>query len=724
MFSRTVGKRALRFFRSLIAVPVFCSALLVGTAWGATGENGLKNATGADALRLDSVTVTANKMEEDVADVPQSISVISDIQLEEHGIKDIADVISLIPNMNFIPDHGNEINIRGLNASFFTHNNPVVIYIDGVPTSGRQGFDFSMANVERIEVLRGPQGTLYGKDAIGGVINVVTKDPTNAWHGKVGAEYGSFNMVRGLANVSGPVVEDKFFVGLNSQYEQDQGWIKNDYPGMNEDANRKRDLQLNGYLLYTPTDRLRMRFSVTHGFNKRHWRDEYGLPAGTPIEDFDRDDGEHIRYDVPTYAEVEQNAQSLTASYQFDDVHLNSVTTHKNRTIHGVYDGDFSDNPVYAGLETFEHMEVESWSQEVRLSSRDTVGFRWVGGIYLDTEKSKFGPFGQQFPYFGPDGRVYGNFEMDAESTTHSNTQAVFGQVMIPALERFELTLGGRLQRVRKSIDQSMYSYPVGGSAPASYGYDTGKTWSTFLPKVALSYRIADAWNTYLSYAQGYMPGGFNTFAMGGSSEDNTFEPQTCANYEWGIKGNYDNFRMSAALFYMDIKDIHIYKSVGNLYVTGNAEKAHSQGVEFELTYLPWECLEISGSFSILQTKYDAYDTGNEDYGGEPIEEAPSHTARLGATYRHPDGFYGWGQVRNVGAVHFLDDANKEFVKEDPYTLMDLRIGYLFSDWDVYAYVSNLTDEKYITTFHSNSNYSFAGFGSPRTFGLGVLYHF
>ena len=205
-------------------------------------------------VELGTVTVTANKMEEDIKDVPQSITVIDEYVLEEKGIKNVADVINEVPNMALSHNHGNQVNFRGLNASMFTNNNPVVIYIDGVPLSDRYEFDASLANVKRIEVLRGPQGTLYGKDAIGGVINIVTKDPGNALQGKAGAEYGSFNFMRGVFNGSGPLIKDSLYLDINGQYQRDDGWIENTHDGMDEDANEKEDRRIGGYLLCTPTD--------------------------------------------------------------------------------------------------------------------------------------------------------------------------------------------------------------------------------------------------------------------------------------------------------------------------------------------------------------------------------------------------------------------------------------------------------------------------------------
>jgi iron complex outermembrane receptor protein len=672
------------------------------------------------SLALESISVTANKIEEDVTDVPQSITVIDEYIIEEKGIKDIPDIIEEVPNMTNAPNRGgNWVNFRGLNASLFTRNSPVVIYVDGVPYSSTDSFDASMVNVERVEVLRGPQGTLYGKDAIGAVINVVTKEPSNDFQGKIGAEYGSFNYMQGLMNLSGPVLKDKLYFGIHGAYEQNDGWIENEYPGMDDDSTRESNRKIGVHLLFKPAERLSARLNVSNDYTRNHWMDWYGLPAGTQISAFDPDDAEHMEFDVPTLDEIESNAQNLHVSYAFSPLTLTSTTTHRRVEVDSVYDCDFGNNPSYAGLEKFYDVSIDTWTQELRLASNKTEGFRWVGGLYFDVEEKNVGPFGQQFPTGS------GNYEMNAESTTDSNTWAVFGQTMVPLGAGFELTLGGRYQRIKKEIDLDMYQLPVGMSGPPSYHLEADKTWNAFLPKVALAYRISDAWTAYASWSKGYMPGGFNDVAMSGTADDNSFDPQKSTNYELGIKGSFNRLRLAASVFRMDIEDIHVWKSVAiSTYVTDNAKKAHSQGIEVEATYLPFNTLELTLAAGFIDAEYDDYDAGAIKFDGEKIEQTPSHTVRAGIAYNHPGGFYSRADVRHQGRTYYFNDANKAFEKVGNYTVLDLRAGYRFRGWDVYAYGDNLTDEEYITCFLTGGTASIATFGEPRTFGVGARWQF
>ncbi len=416
------------------------------------GFGSLPALAGEASVALDEITVTANKMEEDIHRVPQSISVIDETEIEEMGLKNSMDILDQIPGMVTTPDHGIAVTFRGLKRSMFTENNPIVMYVDGVPVANSFGFDLSLVNVERVEVLRGPQGTLYGKDAIGGVVNIITKAPDNTWHGKIGTEYSSWNSWHTQASVNGPIMADKFFVGLKGQYDKSDGWIKNKYPGMNEDAGRNHKYDLGGYLLFTPTNRLRVRLGVDTWQDTSHSEKGKGLPydfAGTgfgykTLSDFNRDMAENLTLDIEPDQKIKANAQTLTLAYDFDrSIRVESVTTHRKREYNGIYDGDFSAGTPADGLVMFGEAEMTTWTQELRLSSTNTTGLRWVGGLYLDKDEEQT-ITGMQMP------TPWGNFEMQSVYDIDAKTQAIFGQVMLPLGDSFEVTLGGRYQRINK----------------------------------------------------------------------------------------------------------------------------------------------------------------------------------------------------------------------------------------------------------------------------------
>ena len=690
--------------------------LLVGGAVAAEEEEK------KDTVKLEAVKVTANKMEEDPMDVPQNITVMDDTEIDEKGMKGIKDVINSVPGMAFIDSgHGTMVNFRGLNPSMFTQNNPVALYVDGVGYSNSNGFDASLVNVERVEVLHGAQSTLYGKDAMGAVINVISKEPTNEWRGSVGAEGGSWWYGKGTFSVDGPLVEDNLFLGFGGQYQRDEGWIKNDHADMEDDANRKRQVRTNTFLLWTPesNDKLKVRFSVRHDEDKRYWNNEYNMGAGKDLSSFSADEAKHVNYDVDTWNKVTDDFQSAKVEYEYTACKLDSITTHKTQKIKSVYDADFGNNPLYDGMSMFDDGKSELWSQEFRLSSAETEGFRWTAGLYGDSDRSSKGPYGQQGFSVGVP------YDYDARSKQDGSTLATFGQFMIPVGGGFELTLGGRAQRIRKSIDMTFYQTNLTtGVLAYSYHMQGDKTENALLPKAALTYDINDNWTSYASYSHGYMPGGFNDFAMAGSLADNTFRPEKSKNYELGVKAGYDSLQMSADLFYMDIKDIHVYKIIGGMFVTDNAKKAYSLGGEFQVTYLPFDTVELSAGGSVIRARYEDYDVGAKNLKGERIEQTPDYSLMLGAAYHDPSGFYARADGRHYGIRSFYDGSTMNFTTADPYTVLDGRVGYRLDDLDVYAYMKNIFNEGYVTGFRANSVISIAGVGEPRNMGAGILYHF
>ena len=668
---------------------------------------------------LEDITVSANKIEENIQDVPQSITVISEEDLEDKGIKKVSDIIKEIPNMSMQNTaNGKQTSFRGLNTSAFTNNNPIVIYIDGVPYYDRYDFDPSLANVEQIEVLRGPQGTLYGKDAIGAVINIITKTPSNEWHGTVGAEYGDNNYLKTTINTNGAIINNKLFAGINGSFISDDGWITNHYSEMNENANEKKDRKTSGFLLFKPTDELSAKLTLTNNYVKNYFMDGFSSDPSLNINSLKRKDAENASFDIPAFDKTKVNSQALNLAYEVEKFKIDSTTTHKKSDLDAQFDTDNKANQgANDGLKQWNYTNLDTWTQELKLSSKNQ-NIKWITGIYLDKEDRDQGPYGFEQDYYGA---VYAG---DTYSTTNSKTQAIFGQTMIPLSESFELTVGARYQKIKKEIDLIGTS-SWGGSPFPDLTYQDEKDWNSFLPKAALSYFINDNLTTYLSVSNGYMPGGFNTFPSTNVSSDNTFDPQKSTNYELGMKYTGETYLINTSIFRMNIEDVHVYKQLGAQFITDNAKKAHSQGIELDGKYFLTDNIELSGTLGLIQAKYDDYDNGTRKFDGERIESTPKYTANLGIAYIADAGIYGRLDFNAKGSTTYADGANdNQMIEADGGITSNAKIGYKINTWDIYSYVTNITDEDYVTSYMSKAGVSWVGFNEPRRFGVGAIYKF
>jgi len=670
-----------------------------------------------EAPSLQAVTVTANKVEEELKDVPQSVTLITGEAMQEKGIRNVADLIREVPNLSSSFVYSNDVNFRGINSSTFTNSNPVVIYVDGVPQSNRYAYDALLENVERIEVLRGPQGSLYGKDAIGGVINIVTKTPTNTWSGQVGAEVANLGGKDVTFSVNGPLVKDTLYLSLSGKAGEQGGWITNHQAGMHANADRQDQQRFNLGLLYKASPDTQVRLNASQDDETRHWIGGGLVPFGSDYAAYTRDQAKQARFDQETVTKTQTNAQSLSVQHRLGGVMLDAITTNKSVKIAGDYDMDWGNDPSYSGLTQFQHSTIDTQTQEVRLSGGQAGHTRWVGGLYFENDKYRNTRYGGQYAMGG------GMFiDMDALSTTKSTTQALFGQVMVPLSQKLELTLGGRYQRIKKDFEVDVYMQPVGmtGSPPAM-SLDGSHTWSSFLPKAALSFDLTPQWTSYVSVARGYMPGGYNYWPSSSIEAENRFDPQTSTNYEVGVRSGFGRLYLSASLFYMDIKDIHVYfyDRSTNLITTSNAGKASSKGAELEASYLMTDQWEISGALGLTNARYDEYPDAR--INGNKIEKTPAYTARVGLQYTAGNGLYGRVDLRGQGKRYFNPENT---LVDGAYTTVDLKAGYKTGAWEFYGYVRNLADTSYLSTVSGMSNGTLVSFGEPRRFGVGVRYSF
>lgn len=649
----------------------------------------------SDAYKLETITVTTDKREQNIQEVPAPIMAFTETDLEDAGIEDIDDVINLVPNMTF---GTNEAVFRGIRLSQFTFKNPVVIYIDGVPHDGCYSFDADLSNVERVEVLRGPQGALYGKNAIGGIINVISKKPGNTYETMARGELAE-NETYGLkAYVNGPIVKDKLFFGLSGSWHETRGFMKNDHPDKDyfdgEEVSRTKIL-----LRWLPTDRLEVNLHA--GINQIQ-TDSRAVICSQDVRYHDYRDPDD-KWD----SDIFNSAFNLV--YTWEDVEFRSITTYSDSEV------DLEQNYNYYRDKTswigFHITDNRTFTQEFRFQSTDKDnGLKWLGGIYYLQERNNRDESGC---ILNSEARLGYNTKVNYPGNTDGETVSAFGQVTIPLTERLDLTAGLRYERIHKELDYGYEEIRADtGELLQLVTYNIDDDWDAFLPKGIFSWTITEDAMIYASVAKGYLAGGLNAYE---NNKDNAkFDEQTVIDYEIGAKTTWlDNkLLFNATLFYMDIKDMHVYSSPSPyVWVASNAARAHSQGIEIDARIRPMQGLDITTQFGWIDAEYDDY----KNFTGKIPQRTPEYTLNFAVQYRHDSGLFVRGDIHGGGKTYYNDDNT---ISQDPYEIYNAKIGYEDSNWDVYFYGKNLFDKEYFSYGRDSGIGARKTVGAPRTFGV------
>ena len=630
---------------------------------------------------LDAIVVTAQKTEENLRDVPLSVIVLDDLTLEDQQIKDLGDLYNYIPNVYSL---GGAPSIRGIRADGTTQSVSAGLYVDGVPTTTGVGFLALMNGVERVEVLRGPQGTLYGKNTLAGVINVITKKPGNEREGNVYAEIGEDNKyeVGGFFNT--PIIKDKFYVGFSGRFYQKDGLIENTY--LNDTADDREDFYGKLYLRLTPTDKLDISL-ISSILEPDNGGFSQNLVSAENLFE--------VEYDVDEYNNISKDTHALNLSYQFDNFTLNSVTSYQKTTIETFRDMDYTSEAIsYIKVD----MPYETWAQELRLNG-EKGKLKWLAGLYAD-KFEKSGGFSTTFVKTG--------FKYENYTDINENTIGIFGHLDYQLTDRFSVTFGLRYDDDHKENDDHVNDEYV----EADY--------SAFSPKFALQYKINNQITTYATVAKGYKSGGFYMFAADGYPSN--YDQETLWSYEVGVKSVLMDNRLmlNAAVYYMDHSDMQVLTTIdGDLGYVSNAASATSMGFELEGNFIINKNFSAFANLGISDSKFDEFSDAKGVYDNNDKTYAPHYTYAIGLKYRGDGGFYAGADVTGYGKS-YLDNANESELHA--YELVNVKIGYEWEHVDFYIYGKNILDKEYYQVLATQG--STVSFSDPREVGARLTYRF
>ena len=655
----------------------------------------LSTAQAEELVTLEPITVTANKIEENVQEVPSSITVFSGDAVDELMMEGIYDVSSFTPNFTIIESGGpgtNTPSIRGMSADLHTYSTTVGLYVDGVPVLGGIGYEQALIDVERIEVLKGPQGTLYGKGAEAGIVNIITRAPDNEFRLPLSVELGTDGKIRATGTISGPIVRDRVYGSLSLLHDQRDGWVED------TSGNTVDDLEQNyvaAKLRFTPTDDLDLTLSGTYlkyDNGQPHMNLSelgammYGLPAPQDRVTSPSFDG---------YDKTDMAALSLKADYLLSEsVKLSSVSSYRQISFDTYLDYDFAEPEYLHYFTTSEHTRL---SEELRVSSVDSP-IKWVAGIYADTDKIA--------ENYIMSSVIPGMSSAVDDSELKGNSWSAFAHANVPFGD-FSV-LGG----IRYDYQEQKFGQP-------SFGISHEEEWSEFSPKIGIEYRISEETMTYATVSKGYLSGGFNAYAA--DPQYVSFDEEKLWSYEIGIKNTFLDNRLilNAAAFYMDITDAQVYEQVNPVTpYTTNAAEVTSKGFEVEAMYMPVQGLTLETGFGYVDATFEQFSDIFGDYKGNKKPFAPEYTFNLGATYRSSSGLYCSANIVGTGKM-YIDKANE--LEQDAFELVNAKIGYETDNYDVYLYGKNIFDKEYDRPYTGDI---WVVYSQPAEYGATLTYRF
>lgn len=658
-------------------------------------------------LELEEMTVTAEKREQKLQDVPMSISAFSETDLEDACVDEIRDLTIMVPNfvLNNHSGSGYQASVRGMNYSPFTNKLPMVMYVDNVPYDEGNVFVGDFNNIERIEVLRGAQGTLYGQNALAGIVNITTKTPGNESEGRVTAKAGEYGTYGINTYYNGPIIENKLFFGLSGSYNETAGFLKNDWEGEDTFGGGKTT-RAKARVRWLATDKLTADMTLS----LYQYRSEGGIGnvvGGTEYKDHESRNPDDVN-------NLDNNQLALELGYRANGFDFKSITTQRHSESEWVRYSEYYNDYLVRGSNS---SKMDATTQEFRFQSpEDKAGLKWLLGLFFMNEKKDYDDYGMEYNYDMYSANATYNY-FNYPGNLETNSQSVFGQVTLPVTEKLDLTAGLRVETIEKTMDYAYEVTDTYGSSGTSFTgttvspkstYSITSDWSAVLPRAVLSYRITPEDMTYFSVSRGYLPGGFNMTASKNQAE---FDAQYSDTYELGIKTSWLNnsLNFNATIFHIDITDMHVY-DLSNLgvYVASNAGEARSQGFEFEIAALPVEGLNLAAAIGFVDTEFVDY----EGYDGNKVSNTPEYTANFSAKYRHASGIYAGASIEGRGDA-WANDSNT--VELEEYWIAHTKIGYEKSDWDVYLQVENLTDVEYLDSIAISGSGIQSYIGKPRT---------
>ncbi len=681
--------------------------------------------------QLDEVVVTAQRAEQQLQTVPVSVTSISARQAQDARLWDIKDITGLAPNLYAASpgDNRNVTSIRGIATT--SYNPAVATYVDGVNQFNLDTYISPLLDIERIEVLRGPQGTLYGRNALGGVINIVTRQPGNNTRGFAEASFGNYGEQRYSLGIAAPLLKDKLFFGAAGLFSGFNGFYTNNYNNTRFD--RQHYFSGNYYLKYKAGERWAMTLNIKNYIN----RNQGPFPLSGSVAEALAHPFRVNQDAITTMVDNTLNA-SLSVNYTGRAFNFSSQTAYQQnyRYYKQPIDGDFSPADAVSIINNYGPAwnKVKTTTQEFRLASSpgSRLPFRWVAGAYGFTSRTP----DKTGTYFGADAGLVGSPVTDFTSININKGEtygmAFYGQATYNITPKLNLTAGLRYdaEHARQAVQglfqpNGQYAIITRPDTAASANFHA------LSPAASLAWQLSSRHLIYGSYNRGFRSGGISELSSDPSQPPlRAYAPEHSNSYELGLKNTWlsSRLRWNIALFYTTVNDAQVPTLLlpDAITVTRNAGRLHSRGIETEIAATPFTGLELNYSFGYTHARYRdlllAASGEAVDLNGNRQIFTPDITSMLTAQYTYPVSssinLIARGEWRYLGKQYF-DLANQ--IAQRNYSLFNARLGAGSRRCQVFAWGSNLFNKKY---FDYAYDFGAVHYGSPKTYGLTLRVNF
>lgn len=650
---------------------------------------------------LDEVVVTASRVKEKVKEAPVAISVVSKQEIENVKPRNSEEVMKRIPGVNS-SNLGGESTITSIRIPTHFTNPYTLLLVDGVPVSGygsggSSGFsELNFDNIASVEVVKGPGSALYGSNAIGGIINVITKDPVPGQQVKVWSELGDNSQWR--SGLTGSSSGDKLSFNASLNYINSDNW--REHSAVDK---KTGNIKLN----YVPNDQSLVTFKLDYiNFDNES--------TGTLKEDDFNEDWQQS-YHTFTYAELEKIAPVLSYSHYFNEAELK--TTLAYRTLDHEVLPNYSIRPQGRGRYVGSLSEISDNDVNLQLLYNQPIEFmqsKVVAGIDFERGNSETDTYSLSVDWDSMLNKYtdYTKGSLSKSYDVTTNVWAPYVQFQTKPVEKLGITAGGRFDSLEYEVDDKL---GTGDSGDMDF--------SEFSPKVGVTYDFTPTFNSYVSYSEGFVvPTTSQLFTSSWANSD--LDPEKAKNYEVGVRTSFMQHKigLDVALYSMKIEDKIVTKDI-NSYVKQyvNAGETSQEGIEIAATIRPVEYATLTMAYTYANNEYEEYIDGGVDYSGNTIERSPKH--RLIATLGAEPLQNLWVELEMDAISSQYSDAGNVHEYSRP-TLFNLRAQYDWNEWAFWAHVLNLTDQEYASyvSYSSSDDTTTYLSGTPRSFIAGISY--